>query len=521
MKRQRKQPCEGEPPKEVHETEADRQLKALLSRQLDKNYSLEIHAKHQRQFTEGITFEDTSKKFSGVVSLLDYKQTLEHISTSEFIETYGLTSAELELLLDTNSNETNCEVSQETWALTREAQREAVIRKIQERHKVLSQPDTFHGTKQLTRHEWELEKSIHGRASTSAKPFLKALTTRSQLPATFNSNTDPINHLDEMLAEIVQRARRERKQKKKKKRATTAEAIMEKQDDYVEVNKPFTATPSCGKSTELTKLHVTHEETYGEIAKQNVISNNVNTAVVKNLCSSHSELTAKSAIPRIDASVDDELDSQVVPKKCITAAFTNSEISASRKRERRRKRKKLKLLSDLQSLCNDSETADGELSNTNTFDGDIATCAEKPAAWKSSFSCDKNEQTHHQNASKELKYTRYVVPIPEEMIVQNRVSLEEICNMPRFSNYSPGEPSKTLYLKNLTKDVTEANLVAMFSRFEKPGCAVNYKLCSGRMRGQAFVSFPDEEVANQALQLVNGFVYKGKPIIVQFGTKSC
>lgn len=528
MKRQRRQPCEGEPPEKVHETEADRQLKALLSRQLDKNYNLEIHAKHQRQFTEGITFEDNSRKFSGVVSLPDYKQTLEHISTSEFIEAYGLTSAELELLLDANSDEANYKVNQDSCLPTREVRREAVIRKIQERHKVLSQPDTFHGAKQLTRHEWELERSIHGQAAASAKPFLKTLTTCNQPPHTFDSNNDPINHLDDMLTEIVRRARRERKLKKKKRQATTSGAITEKEDDYVEVHEPSIDTIPCDKSIELPELNIAQEETHDGVAQKNIAFDNTDTVVVKNSSCNHSELTAKSAKIRFSESIDSELNNEMVFKK-DAASFTNSGFSVSRKREHRRKRKKPRLLSQLHSMHNDTETTDGELSNANAnaFDNDIPTCAERPADWKSSSSCDKNEQTHteleseNQSVSNELKYTRYVVPIPEETIVRNRLSLEEIRNVPRFSNYNHGELSKRLYLKNLSKDVTEANLVGMFGRFEKPGCAIHYKLCSGKMRGQAFVSFSDEEVAYQALQLVNGFVFKGKPIIAQFGNKTC
>jgi U11/U12 small nuclear ribonucleoprotein SNRNP65 len=42
-------------------------------------------------------------------------------------------------------------------------------------------------------------------------------------------------------------------------------------------------------------------------------------------------------------------------------------------------------------------------------------------------------------------------------------------------------------------------------------------LQEGRMRGQAFLTFPSVEVAHRALNLVNGFVFKGKPMIIQFG----
>lgn len=37
------------------------------------------------------------------------------------------------------------------------------------------------------------------------------------------------------------------------------------------------------------------------------------------------------------------------------------------------------------------------------------------------------------------------------------------------------------------------------------------------MRGQAFVTFPSVEDAVAALAAVNGFVFKGKPLIIHYG----
>lgn len=38
----------------------------------------------------------------------------------------------------------------------------------------------------------------------------------------------------------------------------------------------------------------------------------------------------------------------------------------------------------------------------------------------------------------------------------------------------------------------------------------------GRMKGQAFITFPCVENAQQALKETNGFILKNKPMIVQF-----
>ena len=36
----------------------------------------------------------------------------------------------------------------------------------------------------------------------------------------------------------------------------------------------------------------------------------------------------------------------------------------------------------------------------------------------------------------------------------------------------------------------------------------------GRMKGQAFVTFPSIDLAREALTTVNGFIFKEKPIVV-------
>ncbi|XP_074650721.1 RNA-binding protein 41-like [Tubulanus polymorphus] len=110
--------------------------------------------------------------------------------------------------------------------------------------------------------------------------------------------------------------------------------------------------------------------------------------------------------------------------------------------------------------------------------------------------------------------------IPTEDIKSNRISLEEIKNLPRFKDYKPGEKSNILYLKNLPSNISEADLVSLFVRFQKK--AVNspkilYRLLRGRMKGQAFVTFDNAETATEAMLLVNGYKLNSRPIIIQYG----
>lgn len=115
-----------------------------------------------------------------------------------------------------------------------------------------------------------------------------------------------------------------------------------------------------------------------------------------------------------------------------------------------------------------------------------------------------------------LAITGAIEVVSDEEILKNREPEEGIRRIPRFQNYQPGTPSKVpplfslirplpwkpgqalaerpscpqvLCVKNLSGRVSLAQLVALFSRFErKDGAPVVYRLLTGRMKGQAFVT---------------------------------
>ncbi|KAG8374521.1 hypothetical protein BUALT_Bualt10G0003600 [Buddleja alternifolia] len=105
---------------------------------------------------------------------------------------------------------------------------------------------------------------------------------------------------------------------------------------------------------------------------------------------------------------------------------------------------------------------------------------------------------------------------------RGRLPPEEILSLPRFKNYAAGDPTPVLYIKNLVKDVVVDDLYFIFGSFfgsiDATKANITVKLMQeGRMRGQAFVTFPTVELAHNALNVVNGYVFKGKPIVIQFG----
>ena len=107
--------------------------------------------------------------------------------------------------------------------------------------------------------------------------------------------------------------------------------------------------------------------------------------------------------------------------------------------------------------------------------------------------------------------------IPEDEIQRNRLSEEEIRNIPMFSSYNPGEPNKVLYLKNLSPRVKERDLISLFARFqEKKGPPIQFRMMTGRMRGQAFLTFPNKDIAWQALHQINGYKLYGKILVIEF-----
>lgn len=103
----------------------------------------------------------------------------------------------------------------------------------------------------------------------------------------------------------------------------------------------------------------------------------------------------------------------------------------------------------------------------------------------------------------------------------NRVTKTEILTMNQFKNYKCGEVSSRLYIKNLAKPVTEKDLHHIFIRFIRKNSAsdtdFNIRLMQeGRMKGQAFITFPSSELAEKALKLTHGYLLHSKPMIVQY-----
>ncbi|XP_056379401.1 RNA-binding region-containing protein 3 isoform X2 [Hyla sarda] len=130
-------------------------------------------------------------------------------------------------------------------------------------------------------------------------------------------------------------------------------------------------------------------------------------------------------------------------------------------------------------------------------------------------SCDdKEDEEEEDDLPKEF--------ISRRELDKGRVSKEEMRKLSVFKNYDPGEPNCRLYVKNLAKQVTEKDLKFIFGKFidfssdtEKNMFDIRL-MTEGRMKGQAFLGFPSEDVAAKALKHTHGYVLYDKPMVIQF-----
>lgn len=128
--------------------------------------------------------------------------------------------------------------------------------------------------------------------------------------------------------------------------------------------------------------------------------------------------------------------------------------------------------------------------------------------------------------------------MPEEQLKENRIPSDKLPSHPLFQNYSSGDISNKLYIKNIAKEVTEDDLKSVYHRYLKKHAdkesnvhTIDIRLmATGRMKGQAFVTFsgpymeddditPKEKyrVVEKARRETNGLILKSKPIVVSFG----
>lgn len=116
--------------------------------------------------------------------------------------------------------------------------------------------------------------------------------------------------------------------------------------------------------------------------------------------------------------------------------------------------------------------------------------------------------------------TKHVISTKE--LLSNKIPSKDMKLLPVFKNYHPGTPSMRLYIKNLSKDVTAKDLEGIYERYlpcddsQETNSFDVRVMQEGRMKGQAFITLPNIEASEKALNETNGFILKNKPMVVQF-----
>ena len=109
-----------------------------------------------------------------------------------------------------------------------------------------------------------------------------------------------------------------------------------------------------------------------------------------------------------------------------------------------------------------------------------------------------------------------------ETIRESRLNKSQLKEFSVFKNYSAGEPTCRLYIKNLTKHTTEQDIVNLFGSYIDWQQESSYNsfdvrvMKEGRMKGQAFVSLPNEDCSQKILRDCNAYILNGKPMVIQF-----
>ncbi|XP_010344682.1 RNA-binding protein 41 [Saimiri boliviensis] len=391
------------------ETEGERQLKSLLQHQLDTSVSIEECMSKKESFAPGTMYKPFGKEAAGTMTLSQFQTLHEKDQETASLRELGLNETEILIWKSHVTGEKKTRLRATPEAIQNRLQ--DIEERISERQRILCLPQRFAKSKQLTRREMEIEKSLFQGADRHS--FLKALYYQA-----YHKKTSADKYMISMKRKIKLGTKDEPQKKNKGDPMNNLESfyqemIMKKRLEEFQLmrGEPFAShslvsAPSVGDS---------------------------GTAENPSLLEDKGKQAAQGKGPSLHVAKVIDFS----PEQCWTGP---------------------------------------------------------------------------------KKLTQPIEFVPEDEIQRNRLSEEEIRKIPMFSSYNPGEPNKVLYLKNLSPRVTERDLVSLFARFqEKKGPPIQFRMMTGRMRGQAFITFPNEEIAWQALHLVNGYKLHGKILVIEFG----
>lgn len=458
--RSRSKPIDG--PVENIETEGQKQLQALLKRQMETKVTIKQQLGQKREFSRGSEFQASTDDLEGTRSLNDFRLFGDVDAYIEEMKSYGLTHEEILFKMQAENEEAKVKKGKLSNTDFEDARLREINDKIAKKKQFLAEPDKFSNIQPITRHEMELENAIAN--ANSHNKFLHQTLVKERQHASITFPNDPMNHLPVILDNITKNSSSCSRLKhcKKKDKSYMKQCTLE---CCVPVS-----TVSCSK------------------------------------CESEAEKYQNEATSSCDHCSRSCDQTKMVVQTCAERpadyVSQSSELQGKAKQEKKKPEK-----STLFSVRTKTETP--VVSSTTVGSELLENVSEE------------NRNSEGLNSSKkdeEIRILDHVEGIPEDAIRQYKLSAEDITRIPKFESYTPGKPSNVLFVKNLSPKVTEEDLASLFINFQQDDDhRIVFKLCTGRMKGQAFVTFRDVETATAALELVHGYDFKGKPVVVQYG----
>uniref|UniRef100_G1LVC3 RNA binding motif protein 41 n=1 Tax=Ailuropoda melanoleuca TaxID=9646 RepID=G1LVC3_AILME len=161
----------GEHVLEELETEGERQLKSLLQHQLDTSVSIEECMSKKESFAPGTMYKPFGKEAAGTMTLSQFQTLHEKDQETASLRELGLNETEILIWKSHVSGEKRTRLRATPEAIQNRLQ--DIEERISERQRILCLPQRFAKSKQLTRREMEIEKSLFQGADRHS--FLKAL----------------------------------------------------------------------------------------------------------------------------------------------------------------------------------------------------------------------------------------------------------------------------------------------------------------------------------------------------------
>ncbi|EDL23921.1 RNA binding motif protein 41, isoform CRA_b [Mus musculus] len=185
------------------ETEGERQLKSLLQHQLDTSVSIEECVSKKKSFAPGTMYKPFGKEAAGTMTLSQFQTLHEKDQETASLRELGLNETEILIWKSHVSGEKRTKLRATPEAIQKRL--EDIKERISERQRILCLPQRFSKSKQLTRREMEIEKSLF--QGTDRHSFLKALYYQDEPPK--KNKGDPMNNLEHFYRETIMKKRLE------------------------------------------------------------------------------------------------------------------------------------------------------------------------------------------------------------------------------------------------------------------------------------------------------------------------